>query len=82
MISTIQIQIENIGIKELERCREILHLLFEQGVMNVRNGKVVLNFDSEGTLRLINFDVTKWRSDKERRKTLQIYEEAKIVIAK
>lgn len=82
MISTIQIQIENIGIKELERCREILHLLFEQGVMNVRNGKVILNFDSDGTLRLINFDVTKWRSDKERIKTLQIYEEAKIVIAK
>lgn len=81
MISTIQIQIENIGFKELERCRQILHCLFEQGALNVRNGKVTLNFDSDGTLRQLDFNVTKWRSDKERLKTLQIYEEVKIAIA-
>ena len=81
MISTIQIQIENIGALELERCRNILHLLFEQGAMNVKNGKVTLNFDSDGTLRQLDFNVTKWRSDKERLKTLQIYEEAKILLA-
>ena len=81
MISTIQIQIENIGALELERCRQILHTLFEQGAMNVRNGKVTLNFDSDGTLRQLDFNVTKWRSDKERLKTLQIYEEAKILLA-
>jgi len=82
MISTINIQIENIGLLELERCRRILHVLFEQGAMNVRNGKVTLNFDSDGSLRELEFNVKKWRSDKERLKTLQIYEEAKIAIAK
>lgn len=82
MISTITIQLEGIGLTELERCRQIVETLFSQGVFNVRNGKIILNFDSDGTLQQIDFNVSKWRRNKESLKTLQIYEEAKISIAK
>lgn len=80
-MSIITIEIEGLKPLELERCRQIIHKLFEQGAFNVRNGKVILNFDSDGIMQQINFEVSKWRRNKESLKTLSLYENANICIS-
>lgn len=82
MIGKIQIELEGIGIAELERCRQMIHLMFQQGIFTVRNGKVILNFDSDGVLQQIDFNVSKWRRNKDSVRNSEIYEEAIIAIAK
>jgi len=61
---TIVIDLENVSLEQTERCRKIIHTLFTQGVLGVRNGKAILHFDSEGELMQIQFDVIKWKKDK------------------
>ena len=78
MIGKITIELEGIGFPETERCRAIIHSLFEQGVFNVRNGKAILNFDSDGTLAEIEFNVKKWKRNKESLATVLLYEKVKV----
>lgn len=65
MQGEIKIKLEGASWEETERCRAMIHLLFQQGVFNVRNGKVILNFDHNGLLSVIEKDVIAWRRDKE-----------------
>jgi hypothetical protein len=74
---TISIQLE-ITKEEADRCIDIIRRAFEQGLFNVRNGKVIFNFDSDGTLQGIRFEVDKWKRGKDSLKTAQLYEQAKI----
>ena len=60
----ITIKLEGISLKETERCRAIIHELFEMGIFNVRNGKAILNFDHEGSLAEVEIQVKRWRRDK------------------
>lgn len=45
----------------VEKMREGIQILIAQQVFGVRNGKVTLNFDHEGTLQEIEFNYKKWR---------------------
>ena len=72
----ISIQIDGITKEEAVRCMNIIDTCFKQGIFNVRNGKITLNFDSDGVLQEIEFSVKKWRRNKDSIKTVQIYEQA------
>ena len=50
---------------ETERCRQIIHRLFEKGVFNIRNGKAILNFDELGLLAEIEGQIKLWKRGKE-----------------
>ena len=47
---TIVITLEDATMAETERCRQVIHKLFERGVFNIRNGKAILNFNEIGLL--------------------------------
>lgn len=64
MKGSIIITLEGVTLEETERCRKIIHTLFEQGVFNLRRGDVVLSFDERGELGSIRLDYVRWRRDK------------------
>ena len=76
----INISLDGINDLELNRVKCIIETCLEQGLFNVRNGKVALNFDSDGTLQEMEFSVKKWRRNKDSLKTVQLYERAIINI--
>ena len=61
----ITITLENATLPETERCRQIIHKLFEKGVFNIRNGKAILNFDEMGLLAEIEGQIKLWKRGKE-----------------
>ena len=46
----ITIKLEGISHIQVERCRQMIHTMFTHDVFNTRNGKAILNFDSDGLL--------------------------------
>lgn len=56
----ISIQIDNVSEQEILRLREVIHTLIGNGSLNVKGGKVVLNFDYTGQLMRIDHDFCKW----------------------
>ena len=64
MNGLITIKLEGASFNETERCRSVIHTLFEQGVFNMRRGDVILSFDELGNLGSIKLDFVKWRRDK------------------
>ena len=60
----ITIKLEGVTFEDTERCRKVIHTLFEQGVFNMKRGDVVLSFDERGELGSIKMDYVKWRRDK------------------
>lgn len=52
----------------LEKMRQNIEVIIAQNVFGIRNGKVELNFDHEGTLQEISFNYKKWRKEKLDRK--------------
>jgi len=60
MTGTITIQLDGCSLEATERFREMIHLMFEEGVFTVKNGKAVLNFDQDGDLNKIELNYTKW----------------------
>jgi phosphorylcholine metabolism protein LicD len=44
--------------------QEIFDILSTTGVFNVRNGKVIINFDAQGGLEEIKFDITRYKRGK------------------
>ena len=69
---TITITLEGATFQETERCRLIIHKLFEMGVFNIRNGKAILNFDDLGLLAEIEGQIKLWKRGKETQETKQI----------
>lgn len=61
---TIFFTFENVEHKEIERYRGIIHNLIMQGALNIKNGKVTLNYDSDGELQEIEFNIKRWRKNK------------------
>ena len=47
---TITITLQNVTFEQTERCRKMIHKLFEKGFFNIRNGSFTANFDSKGDL--------------------------------
>lgn len=60
---SIIITLEGVSFEETERYRAIIHLLFERGVFNIKNGKAILNFDELG-LAEIESQVKTWKRGK------------------
>jgi hypothetical protein len=52
----IQLNIPDIDIKETTRYQEILVALISSGALNLKNGKAVLHFDSEGVFQGVQLD--------------------------
>lgn len=76
----IVISIEKTTIKEMVRLQETIALLFDQGVMNIRNGKAVLHFDDRGKCRAIDKDVSSWRDGKEVITRVAMFDKAIVAI--
>ena len=56
----ITIKLEGITSLQVERCRQMIHTMFTSDVFNIRNGKAILNFDSEGLLADIEISMKTW----------------------
>lgn len=65
-ISTGKIEWEFQGVsrEQLARFKDTMDTIISQGVLNLHDGKAVLSFDYEGTLREISFDFKKWKRTK------------------
>ena len=57
----ITIQLEGLEPKTVERYRANIHQLMTMGIFEIQNGKVILHFDNEKTLRKIDIEMTAWR---------------------
>ena len=62
--SQIKIDCQNVPVDVANHWREIIEILITQKALNVKNGKAILNFDSDGNLAEISFDYKKWRRGK------------------
>ena len=47
---TIQITLEGVSLEDTERCRIMIHQLFEEGFFNIKSGSFTANFDEIGTM--------------------------------
>lgn len=47
---TIVITLEGVSFEETERCRLIIHQLFEEGFFNLTSGSFTANFDEQGIM--------------------------------
>ena len=63
-MSEIVITLQGAGEEQTNRIKRILEILFDQNIFDFRNGKIVLHFDHQGTLRVIDWEKTKWRKEK------------------
>ena len=59
----ITIKLEGVTFEQTERCRLMIHKLFELGFFNVKNGSFTVHFDHEGTMGSTE-KTYKWRNDK------------------
>jgi len=50
---------EEIEPRDMIRVQQILQTLFEENIFDIKNGKVILHFDSEKKLREIEFNYKK-----------------------
>lgn len=62
--STIWISLDGATPAQIERCRQIIHLMFDKGVFNIQNGSAELHFDNEGTLQMIRTQVDAYRRNR------------------
>lgn len=59
-------ELEGVTEEEAHRFRQSLDTIISQGVLGLHDGKAVLSFDYEGTLREISVDFKKWRRKSEK----------------
>lgn len=60
----LKFEIDGITEEQTHSYREMIDILLINGVFNVKNGKVILNFDCDGVLQEIEFNVKKYRRKK------------------
>lgn len=77
-VGKIEIALEGATFETTERCRRIIHLLFEQGAFSIRNGEVIVSFDDLGNPGSIRYNFTKWRNNKPPNIVENLYQNAKI----
>jgi len=80
MKGTITIELDGATFQETERFRKMIHVLFTQGVFNLRRGYATLHFDHEGILSGIDIFQSKWRDNKPLDPLDSFYKGAKIEI--
>ena len=57
----ISIKLDGLEPVDIERYRASIHQLMVRGVFEIKNGKVILHFDSNKELRQIDVQFTPWR---------------------
>lgn len=77
---TITITMEGVTFEQVERARLFIHELFTAGVLGLKNGRAILEFDHEGVLQEIKFDYIRWKRNKALPVAVKIYENATIEI--
>lgn len=78
MEGIITLKLDGATLSETERCRLIVHTLFQQGVLNVKNGSVILHFDHEGVLQEIEVHKKQWRRNKPPLSVAKTFSDAKV----
>ena len=82
-ISTITIQLEGADMEQTERCRKIIHKLFEVGFFNIKRGKGIVSFDHVGDMGAFSTDIKNWdRSDDKRAKAVDKLLESVTVVSR
>lgn len=64
MSTKIELDFEGLDFKQTEHIREIINVMFESGAFMIKNGKVLLHFDHEGTLQEVAVDHKRWKRRK------------------
>lgn len=59
--ATLKFELYGVTQEQAKRFKESLDVIISQGVLGIHDGKAVLSFDFEGTLREVSFDFKKWR---------------------
>ena len=60
----IQIILPGYTFEETERCREVIHNLFESDFFTIKNGRALIDFNHEGVIQKIGVDMIRWKRDK------------------
>ena len=60
----IQVILPNTPFEEVERCRQIIHTLFESDFFKIKNGKAMIHFDHMGIVQQIGIDAINRKRDK------------------
>lgn len=68
---TIEIKIEGISFEQIERLRQAIHLIIQEGALSIKNGSSTLHFDGDGELGYIEFHIKKWSRKKSGSELLQ-----------
>ena len=55
---------EGVDLEQTERCRRIIHTLFDSGFFNLRNGSMTVHFDPKGDLGQIILNKVTYMRDK------------------
>lgn len=74
MEGIITLRLDGATLSDTERCRVIVHTLFQQGVLNIKNGSAILHFDYEGILQEIEIHKKQWRRNKPLSPSLKSFE--------
>ena len=61
----IQVLLPGYTFEETERCRQIIHTLFEGDFFSIRNGRAIVDFTPEGLVRKIVGEKVQWIRDRE-----------------
>ncbi len=62
--SELKFEFEGLTEEQTDRFRETLETIIAQGVLNLHDGKAILDFNYEGVLSGIRFEFNKWRRPK------------------
>lgn len=62
--SVLKFEFEGLDEEQTERFRQSLETIIAQGVLNLHDGKAILDFNYEGVLSGIRFEFNKWRKPK------------------
>lgn len=57
-------EFEGLSKEQVARFKETIDTIITQGVLNIHDGKAILSFDYEGTLREIRYEFNKWKKKK------------------
>ena len=59
----IQIRLDGLDEKTIERYRSNIHMLMTKGVFETHSGKIILHFDNHKNLRKVEAFVTLWNRE-------------------
>lgn len=77
----ISLNFEGISQEEVRRCYDIIRILLEQGVFQIRRGSATLSFDHQGQLRDIDIHVKQWKSDQPNVSQVKVFQSVRLEIA-